>query len=214
MTKERSSRQILKERLGLQLESGQQLSFHMQQTQIFLVLLPNGSYVPCHTVVSFDKVTKHCSRSGVTHTPSSSHRCYVECLNTQILSSVFLKGRGRRKSKGNRKKSTEGVFNLMQVHSVKSLFSTYDCELLLETSSHSPALEVFGMVSTSFVIHLNRVLRCEAFLPKFHRHSGRHKEFPNCHISKSSCNSKGSLFFPEIQCIIYCVKIYTACIIS
>lgn len=34
MTKERSSKQFLKERLGLQLESGQQLFFHMQQNQM------------------------------------------------------------------------------------------------------------------------------------------------------------------------------------
>lgn len=46
MTKGRSSRQLWKERLDLQLEGGQQLFFHMQETQIFPILLPNGSYTP------------------------------------------------------------------------------------------------------------------------------------------------------------------------
>lgn len=58
MTKERSSRQLLKERPGLQLESGLQLFFHMQQTQISPILLPNRNYVPYHTLMSFDKGDK------------------------------------------------------------------------------------------------------------------------------------------------------------
>lgn len=79
---------------------GSSYFFHVQQTQIFLILLPNENYVPYHTLMFFGKSDKTLVKEWCDTHPllfSSTHRCYVECLKTQVLSPMFLEGHGRRK---------------------------------------------------------------------------------------------------------------------